>query len=524
MNAYARCLAALVAVLASATPADEVKPKQEPYKTSTVSIGDIVPPVTAPPCKPGRCLFAGQTVSMLIVKEANGGALGELKSEFEAATGARLNLVQMSHQDLFPNFISDLTNRTGKYDAAYAGAWWLGELVAGDYIVSYDKYYKDPRFPKWRIEDILPAPRSLLSYAGKKYMVANDHDGQVMYYRRDLLADPQHQTAFAQKYGYPLAVPKTWAQFRDVAEYFNGKDLNGDGVPDHGLTMHLKVGAQGMFHFMSFSAPFVIGPDSPTMYWFDPQTMRPLIESPGHVRALQALVDLVQLGPKEMLSWDLGQSWDHFLAGRAALTFTWGDLGALAQDKGSKIRGKIGSAPLPGAMEYYSIARREWVKTEQPNRVGNTTGGSWAGVISKHSKVPEATYYLLALMATKEKSQVYAVRGWDGIDPGRTYHFLPPDGSGKIETYLNAGWNEADVRDYLHAYFETFSNKLQFPYLRIPGAFSYWQALDVHLAEAAAGQLKPELALKATAVDFEEITIRLGREQQRRAYRASLGL
>ncbi|HEY9063813.1 MAG TPA: extracellular solute-binding protein [Burkholderiaceae bacterium] len=525
MKSAARWAMALMAVVVSAaSAADDPKRKTEAYKPSTVTGSNIVPPRVAPPCKPGRCPFAGRRVTMLIVKEANGGALGELKDEFEAATGASLDLVQMSHQDLFPNFLSDLTNRTGKYDAAYAGAWWLGELVAGDYILPYDKYYKDPRFPKWNVDDVLPAPRSLLSYAGKKYMVANDHDGQVLYYRRDLLADTRHRAAFEQKYGYALGVPKTWAQFKDMAEYFNGKDLNDDGTPDHGVSLHLKVGAQGMFHFMSFSAPFVIGPANPTTYWFDPQTMKPLIESPGHVRALSALVDLVRFGPRDMLNWDLGQSWDHFLAGRAALTFTWGDLGALAQDKGSKVRGKIGSAPLPGTAEYYDIGQRQWVRSAQPNVVGNTTGGSWAGVISKYSKAPEATYYLLALMATKEKSQVYAVRGFDGIDPGRTYHFLPPDGTGRIETYLNAGWDENDVRDYLHAYFATFSNKLQFPYLRIPGAFSYWQALDVHLGEAVAGQLSPEAALKATAVDFEEITLRLGRDRQRQVYRASLGL
>ncbi len=523
MRATLRWLGVLISMFSVTASAQSTKPKRETYKPSTVIIGDVVPPEVVPACKPGRCPFAGQIVTMLIVRESNEGSIGELKNEFEAATGAKLNLVQMSHQDLFPNFISDLTNRTGKYDAAYAGAWWLGELVAGDYIVSYDKYYKDPRFPQWGVDDVLPAPRRLLSYGGKKYMVANDHDGQVMYYRRDLLDDPQHRAAFVQKYGYTLGVPKTWDQFRDVAEYFNGRDLNGDGAPDHGLSMHLRVGAQGMFNFMSFSAPFVIGPDNPKMYWFDPQTMKPLIESPGHVRALSALVDLVRFGPKEMLSWDLGQSWDHFLLGRAALTFTWGDLGALAQDKGSKVRGKIGSAPLPGTGEYYNIVQSKWVKTAQSNRVGNTTGGSWAGVISKYSKAPEATYYLLALLASREKSQVYAVRGWDGIDPGRTYHFLPPDGTGKIETYLNAGWDETDVRDYLHAYFATFNNTLQFPYLRIPGAFSYWQAFDVHLAEAAAGQLSPDVALKAAAVDFEEITIRLGRNQQKRAYRASLG-
>ena len=525
MKARIACLGVLLALLAGVAWAQIARPKPAPTDTTVVKPGELLPPRVVLPCAPGRCPFAGQSVTVLVVNSAAiGGPVAELKAEFEAATGAKLEIIRLPIDDLFANLISDTTNQVGKYDAAMAGAWWLGELVVGNHIVSYDGYYRDRRFPQWRVDDVLAGPRALLSYGGKKYMVANDHDGQVMYYRRDLLADPLHRAAFAQKYGYALGVPKTWAQFRDVAEYFNGRDLNGDGVPDHGLSMHLKVGAQGMFHFMSLSASFVIGPDNPKMYWFDPQSMKPLIESPGHVRALSALVDLVRFGPKDMLNWDLAQSWDHFLAGRAALTFTWGDLGALAQQEGSQVKGKIGSAPLPGTSEYYSVAQHKWVRTAQPNVVGNTTGGSWAGVISKYSKAPEVTYYLLALMATKTKSQVYAVRGWDGIDPGRTYHFLPPDGSGKIETYLNAGWSEVDVRDYLHAYFENFSNKLQFPYLRIPGAYSYWQALDVHLAEAAAAQLSPEAALKAAAVDFEEITLRLGRDRQRRAYRASLGL
>ena len=153
-------------------------------------------------------------------------------------------------------------------------------------------------------------------------------------------------------------MPATWAQFRDVAEYFNGKDLNGDGVPDHGLTMHLKVGAQGMFHFMSFSAPFVIGPDNPNLYWFDPRTMKPLIDSPAMCARWKPWSTWCQFGPKDMLSWDLGKSWDLFLSGRAALTFTWGDLGALAQDEGSQVRGKTGAAPMPGTLAYYNALRR----------------------------------------------------------------------------------------------------------------------------------------------------------------------
>lgn len=508
---------------AVATPAHGQRLGAKGSDTDVVQRGEGVPPRVMPPCLPGKCAFVGQTVTV-VVSGGNtiAGPIHELKQEYEEATGAHLNIVELPVDEHFAAFISDATNRSGRFDISMAGAWWLGELVEANFILPLDRLHKDPRFPPWDINDVLPAPRSLLTYGGKLYMVANDHDGQVMYYRRDLFSNPAHQAAFRRKYGYPLAVPQTWEQFRAAAEYFDGKDLNGDGTPDHGITLALGVGSQGMFHFMSMSAAFLIGPASQKLYWFDPRTMAPLVDSPGHVKALEVLVDLVQFGPREMLTWDLGKNWDYFLAGRAALTFSWADLGALAQQPGSAVKGKVGVAAMPGTSEYYSLSRREWIKAKGINKVGNTVGGSWSGVISRSSKAPEAAYYLLALMANKEKALVYAARGWDGIDPGRHTQFLPPAGTASIDRYLELGWNAADIRDYLGAYAESFGNPLQFPYLRIPGAFSYCQALDVHLAEAASGQLTPAAALRAAAIDFEEITLRMGRAKQRRSYQASL--
>ena len=88
-----------------------------------------------------------------------------------------------------------------------------------------------------------------------------------------------------------------------------------------------------------------------------------------------------------------------------------------------------GSAPIPGTTEYYDIAAGEWKQVDGVNTVGNTTGGSWSGVISKFSDAPEASYYLLALMANEAKSNIYAARGWDGVDPGRYSHYIAPDGT-----------------------------------------------------------------------------------------------
>ena len=236
------------------------------------------------------------------------------------------------------------------------------------------------------------------------------------------------------------------------------------------------------------------------------------------------MVELVQYGPPEMLEWNLGESWDHFLKGEAAVTFTWGDLGALAQQDGSLVKGKIGTAQLPGTTSYFSIPDGEWVSSSETNFVGNTTGGSWAGVISRFSDAPEATYYLLALMASKEKSLIYAARGWDGIDPGRYSHYLPPNGTAELDSYLAAGWETEDIQQYSNAYYNNFSNPQQFPYLRIPGTFGYWSSLDIHLFEAVKGQVSPEQALAETATDFEELTNLLGREQQIEVYKASLGI
>jgi multiple sugar transport system substrate-binding protein len=496
-----------------------------------------VPPVVATPCSGDGCLFSGQTVTVIVnVAGENGpieGPFHEVRSEFEAATGAKLEIVGVPFEEHFPKLMEDLVNGTGQYDTSIAGAWWLGELVAGDFILSYDDWFTDERFPAWDYEDVLPGPRALLEYGGKKYMVANDHDGQVMYYRRDWLTDPTHQEAFKAETGYDLPVPpQTWDQFRDVAKYFNGKDLDGDGEPESGVTMHLKVGGQGMFHFMSYSAPFVIGPDNPKLYWFDPNDMKPLLDSPGHIKALESLIELSQYGPEAMFGWSLGESWDYFLAGKAAITFSWGDLGALAQETPethpgtgkSTVKGKTAAAPVPGTLGYYNIAAGQDVTAEAPNIIGNTTGGSWAGVISKGSKAPEATYFLLALMASKPKSFIYASRGWDGVDPGRYSHFLPPEGTADLQAYLEAGWDEQDVKDYTKAYFDNFNNPQQFPYLRIPGTFEYWVALDVRLSEAVTGQSSAEDALKSVVSDFEDITDRLGRDAQIESYKASLGL
>lgn len=492
------------------------------------SAQELAPPIVAEPGS-GDPAWAGVELTVQALDDSVGIPWEEVRAEFEAATGAKVTIVKDPVGEAFPRLLEDAASGSNRFDVAMIGMWWLGELVAGDYILSYDEYYAEEagRFPLFDFEDELPGMQALRMYAGKKYVVPYDCDGQVLYYRRDLLTDPANMEAFKAETGKDLAVPTTWEELRDIAKWFNGKELGGDEGAGSGISMHLKVGGQGMFHFMSLSAPYVIGPENKDLYWFNPENMDPLVESEGHRRAMEMYLELVQYGPQAMAAWALGEAWDYFLRGNAVFTYSWGDVAALAVERDSYVKGKIGTVQLPGTLAYVNPLSGEEYVTEVPNYVGNTTGGSWAGVIMKGSKNPELAYYWLALTATEPKQRFYAARGTDGVDPGRLSQ-MPPEvvegGKGTVDDYTAQGWVAEDALEYVLAYYNNFQNPNQLPFLRIPGTFDYWTQMDVRLSEVLTSGVTPEEALKQMAQDFRDINDRLGVEQQLEIYRGTLNL
>jgi len=478
------------------------------------------PPVVA---EGDGTMFAGQEITIQVIDASVKLPLDEVRDEYEAATGAKLNIVADPIETAFSKLLEDAATGTNSIDGSVIGMWWLGDLVAGNFVRSYDDYYDDTSagFPQFDFEDELPGMRALRMYGGQKYVIPYDADGQTLYYRRDLLTDADHMAAYKEKTGNDLNVPQTWDELYAIASYF--KDTGIDGI-----SMHLKVGGQGMFHYMSLSGPYIIGPENPTLYWFDPETMDPLVESAGHVEAANMIKQLFDLGPEAQAGWALGEAWDHFLQGNAVFTFSWGDVLPLAVEQDAPINGNVGTAQLPGTLKYTNPLTGESFETEAPNLVGNTTGGSWSGVIMSGSESPEAVYYLFALLATKAKQQFFATRGSDGVDPGRMSQ-MPPEavegGTGSLEEYVAQGFSEADAIEYTRAYYDTFQNPNQLPYLRIPGTAEYWNALDIRLSEFVTGQVgSAEEAMATLAQDFRDINDRLGVDLQLEIYKDSLGL
>ena len=133
-----------------------------------------------------------------------------------------------------------------------------------------------------------------------------DADAQILYYRKDVLGNEDYQEKFKSKLGYDLPnPPKTMQEMHDVASFFTGWDWNGDGKDDWGISLHAKVNQQGFFHFLTLAAPYVISPSNKYFY-FNPDDMKPLINSEGHLRALEDYVKFLANGPKRTNWLDAG--------------------------------------------------------------------------------------------------------------------------------------------------------------------------------------------------------------------------
>lgn len=459
------------------------------------------------------------------------------REAFEAITGAELEIIEIPFEQMLTTLTVDFATNQNTYDAIINASWFYGDYISNEWIIPIDDFIGAEGYPVWEPEKVAAPLQQLLKWEDRWYGVVNDGDAQLFYYRRDILEDPEWQAAYEAEVGEPMPVPpRTWQQMLKVAQFFNGKDWNGDGDPDDGVSLHLKVGGQGFFHFLSLSAPFAITPadgDDPTVvtkydnvYWFDPDDMTPLINSPGHVAALEFLKELAATGSQSQFGWELGEAWDNFLNGNAVMLYSWGDVGSLAQDpNASTIQGLLGAAPIPCSEVWYDREIGEFVTDpENPNCVGNLVGASWHGVISSRSDVPELAYYFLAMQATPPILFWNVTYGWTGVDPSSTTHLFPPVGEASVQDYVDAGYNAEDVESYITAYGQ---NLFDFPitqtYLRIPGTPEYWNILDIRLAEAMIDELTPQEALDQVAAEWEAITDDIGRDFLLEIYRASIG-
>ena len=197
---------------------------------------------------PDQKPFEGVTITVTVngagPKGGISGPLHQFRPIWEELSGGKVEIVELPFGEHYTKMMLDLRNGTGQYDAFMVGAFWYGDIVPAGYGFPIDELMASGQYPKWSYDDMPPSLKTLHTWEGKGYGVLNDGDGQVLYYRNDVLSDPKWQAEFKQAKGYDLPnPPKTWQQLLDIAQFFNGKNWDGnDAEPDSGAVLHLKVG------------------------------------------------------------------------------------------------------------------------------------------------------------------------------------------------------------------------------------------------------------------------------------------
>lgn len=479
-----------------------------------VLVVGLVPTAVAQEDKP----FKGMKV-VVVTQEGRsiGGPIEDYAPEWEALTGGDVELQQFAWNDLFEKTVTALSTGSGAYDMLVFPAAWAGDYMAPGYLEPIPQDILDAV----DMDDVIPLYRErIIAWGDTIYALPYDGDSHMLYYRKDLVDGGEYAADFEAEYGYPLAEPKSWSQYYDIAAFFNGKTVETAGMaaPIFGVMEAQKRGTQAFYVYFSHAAGYGKVPGNPC-FFFSCDDMTPQVNNPGWVKALEDYMLSTKLGPPEQINWDVADTRNYFPAGLSVFNIDWGDVGPISIDENvSLVKGDVGFAPLPGGDQYWDYEAGEWVTPEEGvNTAPFIAFGGWIIGVAADSDVKEAALDFAAFMARPELVKVLAVTGGTGINPARYSQFEA------LDLWVDAGFDEESAKDYLDAILTGIAHPNAVLDLRIVGTPEYQQTLDVEITRAIAGEISAQEALDNAAAQWEVITNRYGRESQLAQYRASVG-
>jgi len=337
------------------------------------------------------------------------------------------------------------------------------------------------------MDDIADVYKKLmLRWAGKIVSMPYDGDVHIMFWNKVAFDRADNQKKFKAKHGYDLKPPQTWKQWDDQAEFFHGWGWDGSDRKLFGAGASYKPSGSGYSYHWWRARFFSYGGQ-----YFDAQ-MKPLINGPAGLRALEEMVKTIQYYPPGVMLFESEEPKTMLIKGEVPFLFSWTSTGKrVGNPKESEIVGKAGFGIVPGAEIDGKIVHRPDL----------TPGRSMA--VSKYSQKKEATMKVLELISDPEQSLKIVMDPKTIMDPWRVSHF-------KSEQFRKS-FPGAD--EYLDAILKTFP--LVVPDPIIPGASEYMRKLSFEITEALAKRKSPKEALDSAAGEWDKITDRRGRDKQK---------
>ncbi|MEE2945746.1 MAG: extracellular solute-binding protein [Pseudomonadota bacterium] len=331
-------------------------------------------------------------------------ALIELSKDFEAASGHNMSFEFVPWPSFADRMLNELNSGGELCDLMIGDSQWIGAGAENGHYVKLNDFFDANGIS---MDDFIPAtvtgysewPKNTPNY----YALPAFGDVVGWTYRKDWFERPELQTEFKDKYGRDLGVPASLEELKDIAEFFQGRDI--DGTTVYGAAIYTERGSEGITMGVTnalYNYGFLYeNPDQP----YD---LQGFVNSEGAIAGLEFYKDLYEVGtPPGSSNWYMGENIDAYRSGQVAMqmnfAFIWPGVEADENVGG----GKSGYFPNPAG----------------PAGQFAQLGGQGISVVSYSKKQDAALEYIKWFAQPEIQAQWWELGGYSALnavveDPG----------------------------------------------------------------------------------------------------------
>jgi len=262
-------------------------------------------------------------------------ALMEVAPEFEAISGASLNIETLNYSLMHEKLLSSLTASSGSYDILAVDNYWVGEFVTAGWIAPLDARIRADNI------DISVYYPALMDVAGQvkdvTYMLPFWQYVMGLFYRKDIVESAEFQTAYRERFGRDWRLPDQLQEFAEVAKWA-GEQTGRAGIAMAGQRADPVV-------MEASNYVFAHGAD-----FYDRDTWQPTLNSSQGIEAVSIYADLLAHAAQPgALGSDFEDVANALKQDRAVFAISYLFLMPILQNPAeSQVVDKVGFAPMPG--------------------------------------------------------------------------------------------------------------------------------------------------------------------------------
>ncbi|MDM8164593.1 ABC transporter substrate-binding protein [Roseovarius sp.] len=172
-------------------------------------------------------------------------ALIELSKDFEAESGHSMSFEFVPWPNFADRMLNELNSGGKLCDLMIGDSQWIGLGAEAGHYVKLNDFFEAEGIS---MDDFIPA--TVTGYSewpkGTPNYWALPAFGDVVgwTYRKDWFEMPEHQAEFKETYGRDLKAPETLAELKDIAEFFQDREIDGKTV--YGAAIYTERGSEGI--------------------------------------------------------------------------------------------------------------------------------------------------------------------------------------------------------------------------------------------------------------------------------------